>query len=58
MIESSEIRLYADDTILYMFIDNPVSNAESLKRDLSKIHDWALEWLFKFSPSTTKTMDY
>ena len=35
--ESSEMRLLADDTILYLFVDNPVQNAEAVKYDLEKI---------------------
>ena len=54
--ESSQIRLFADDTILYLFVNNPVRNAELLNRDLEKISNWATEWLVKFSPSKTKTM--
>ncbi len=54
--ESSEVRLFADDTVLYLFIDNPVQNAEALNRDLENLSNWALEWLVKFSPSKTKTM--
>ncbi len=54
--ESSEIRLFADDTVLYLFVDNPIRNAQTLNRDLEKISSWASEWLVKFSPSKTKTM--
>ena len=55
-VEHSEVRLFADDTILYLFVDNPVSNAAALNRDLQHINDWANHWLVKFSPSKTKTM--
>ena len=54
--ESAEVRLFADDTILYLFIDDPVHNAESLNRDLEHLSAWASQWLVKFSPSKTKTM--
>ena len=47
---SSEIRLFADDTILYLFVDNPVHC------DLEKMSNWASAWVVKFSQSKTKTM--
>ena len=47
--------MFGDDTILYLFVDNPVRNAELL-RGLEKISKWATEWLVKFSPGKTKNM--
>ena len=32
--KSSKTCLFADDTILYLFVDNPVRNAELFNRDL------------------------
>ena len=55
-VQSSEIRLFADDTILYLFVDNPVACAAALNNDLERIGNWALEWLVKFSAPKTKTM--
>ena len=54
--ENSEVRLFADDTILYLFVDNPVANAYALNKDLEHINNWATEWLINFSPPKTKTM--
>ena len=34
--KSSQFRLFANDTILYLFVDNPVRNAELLKRNYLK----------------------
>ena len=39
------IRLFADDTSLYIIVDNPVEAANQLNSDLSKIHQWATKWL-------------
>ena len=36
-VQSSEVRLFADDTILYLYIDNPVQSAQALNDDLSRI---------------------
>ena len=38
---NSSIRLFADDTSLYIIVDNPVEAANQLSSDLSKIHQWA-----------------
>ena len=47
-IDSSEIyRLFADDTILYVFLDNPAQNTEALNHDIENISNWASEWLVK-----------
>ena len=55
-VQSSDVRLFADDTILYMFIDNPVLSAQALNEDLERISSWADQWLVKFSTPKTKTM--
>ena len=38
---NSSIRLFADDTTLYISVDNPLHAANQLNSDLSKIHQWA-----------------
>ncbi|XP_053395594.1 uncharacterized protein LOC123525311 [Mercenaria mercenaria] len=48
--KSSNIRLFADDTSLYIVVDNPVTAAETLNSDLMKIDEWANEWLVDFNP--------
>jgi len=37
----STIKLFADDSSLYLIIDDPNETADSLNNDLTKIHDWA-----------------
>ena len=34
----SSIRLFADDTSLYIIVDNPISAADELNADFAKIH--------------------
>jgi hypothetical protein len=41
----STIKLFADDTSLYLIIDNPQTTADILNRDLDKIHTWSTNWL-------------
>ena len=36
------IRLFADDTSVYIIVDNPISAADDLNADLAKIHAWAV----------------
>ena len=36
------IRLFTDDTSLYIIVDNPISAADELNADLAKIHAWAV----------------
>ena len=35
---NSSIRLFADDTTLYIIVDDPIQAAEQLNLDLAKIH--------------------
>ena len=50
------IRLFADDTSLYMIVDDPNSAADLMNNDLSEIHLWALQWLVKFNPNKTEEL--
>ena len=50
------IRLFADDTSLYMIVEDPNSAADLMNNDLSKIHLWALQWLVKFNPNKTEEL--
>ena len=45
----SNIRLFADDTIMYLTITNQ-SDCQDLQRDLSKLEIWEREWLMAFNP--------
>ena len=52
----SNIRLFADDTSLYIIVDNPTTAAELLNLDLEKIIKWAKTWLVTFNPLKTETL--
>lgn len=52
----SQVRLFADDTMVYVYVDNPQTSADQLNADLSKITSWAKTWLVSFSPEKTKSM--
>ncbi len=52
----SNIRLFADDTSLYIIVDDPIQSSATLNDDLESIHQWSLKWLVKFNPTKTETM--
>ena len=47
---NSYIRLFADDTTLYIIVDTPAQAAFTLNQDLVKISSWADKWLVSFNP--------
>ena len=47
----SNIRLFADDTSLFIIVDDPVTAAGCINADLGKISAWASTWLVTFNPS-------
>ena len=53
---NSSIRLFADDTSLYIIVDNPFQAAEQLNSDLQKIHRWAAKWLVTFNPGKSDSI--
>ena len=53
---NSSIRLFADDTTLYIIVDNPLHAANQLNFDLSKIHQWATNWLVTFNQSKSESI--
>ena len=52
----SNIRLFADDTSLYVIVENPLSSATQLNTDLGKIFDWGQTWLVDFNPNKTESL--
>ena len=52
----SNIRLFADDTSLFIIVDNPITAAENLNTDLDKISQWAATWLVTFNFNKTEAL--
>ena len=50
------IRLFADDSSLFIIVDDPVASAERFNADLIKILQWAETWLVTFNPNKTKSL--
>ena len=56
VLHFSHMRLFADDTCLYISIDNRERTKELINIDLKAIHDWSKRWLVDFSVPKTKTL--
>ena len=52
----SNIRLFADDTSLYLVVDHANQAANCLNSDISKITEWAKTWLVSFNPAKTESL--
>ena len=52
----SNIRLFADDTTLFIVVDNPVFSSNTINCDLDTISRWADQWLVTFNPSKTESL--
>ena len=52
----AEIKLFADDTSLYLIVDDPNDTANILNSDLDKIHKWSEQWLVTFNAQKTETL--
>ena len=56
-VRFTKIRLFADDTCLFIEVDNDKDIvADNINRDLISIQDWANKWLISFSPPKTKSL--
>ena len=50
----SNIKFFADDTMLFSIVKNPQISANELNRDLDGIRMWAHQWKLEFNPDLTK----
>ena len=53
---SSTIRLFADDTSLYLIVDSPLEAAMTLNRGVSRVYAWAKKWLVTFNPDKSEAL--
>ena len=53
---NSSIRLFADDTSLYIIVDDAIQAAETLNSDLEKVSRWAQQWLVTFNPAKSESI--
>ena len=50
------IKLFADNTSLYLVVDNEYEAAEQLNEYIESIHQWSQKWLIKFNLDNTEIM--
>ena len=51
---NSIIRLFADDTSLYIIVDFPEEASQAINQDLVRISAWAEKWLVSFNQNKTE----
>ena len=51
---SSIAKLFADDTSLFLIVQNKNNSASQLDNDLNKVSDWAYTWKMSFNPDPAK----
>ena len=56
VVNYCNIRLFADDTCLFVSTNNHTEAAMFINQDLNHIEEWAKQWIVKFSPSKTESM--
>ena len=57
VVNHCQIRLFADDTCLYITVDeNHNLTANLINEDIASVATWASKWLVKFSPQKTEAM--
>ena len=53
---NTNVRLFADDTSLYVIVETPDQAATALNTDLEAVHCWSKTWLVSFNPSKTESI--
>ena len=56
VVEHCNIRLFADDTCLFIEVDNRLDVTNKINSDLENINTWAKNWLVTFSARKTKSL--
>ena len=50
----SKVKFFADDTMLFSVVKDPIASANDLNSDLEVINQWAYQWKMQFNPDPTK----
>ena len=50
----SNVNIFADDTMLFSIVNDPVISANELNQDLKVINQWAYQWKMEFNPDPNK----
>ena len=51
---TSTVKLFADDTSLFLVVNDPNISANELDKDLELISEWAYKWKMSFNPYKNK----
>ena len=57
-VVTSNLKLFANDTCLYVTVDDPNSSAAVLNSNLENVKLWADQWLVHINPKQTKSMTF
>jgi hypothetical protein len=49
----SQVRLFADDTSIFLIVDNAIESADILNRDLNTITSWSNKWILSHQISSS-----
>ena len=52
------MKLFADDTSIYLGLDDSAERTRVLNSDLNKITNWSKKWKVVFNPAKTKLMTF
>ncbi len=55
-VQNCNVRLFADDTCLFVEVEDRENTSLLINTDLARIADWASRWLVSFSPDKTKSL--
>ena len=55
-VNTCNVRLFADDTCIFLEVDNREETAAIINENLQKIDSWANKWLINFSAPKTKVL--
>ena len=50
------IKLFADDTSIYIVIENVINAALEMNENLNKVNTWSKQWLVQFNPRKTESL--
>ena len=50
----SNVNFFADDTMIYSIVNDPLLTANELNHDLNRISKWAHQWKMSFNPDPSK----
>jgi hypothetical protein len=56
VLKHCKIRFFADDTCLFIEVDDPSTTADAINEDLEALNQWSNRWLVKFSPPKTEEL--